>query len=250
MIIPDNTHELEAHPLFGLLIFGMKQPYHGGLDSLMITKHQLQLHNGRPVLGEVQHFSEEDLGELLRAIEARDGSGVGLIPSNLLFQRGNLNAWYVPGTKRDMWIQPSKGDKRLMSLKVVWPNLIFITGASSLSVFAYIGHKRPTEHTPLYHAPLMNVGDNGLVCLGDSTAPKNRGLDSIPEWEAIMFNTRFSHTNHSYTLRVKGAEKVSDQQHIEFWRSKASSQSKVKASELQPYHRNLGDLLQWMQLHG
>jgi len=250
MIVSHNSNELETHPICGLLIYAMKQPLHNEVKSLVITKHHLKLHNGRPELGEVQHFSESELGDMLRAIEAREDDGVGLIPPNLLFQQGHLTAWYVSGSKRDMWIQNHNDTSRLMSLKVIWPNLIFIVTGETLRVFSYLGTQRPTEQTQLFHAPLMNIGSDGRVCLGTATHPRKRGIASIPEWEGVMFNTRFSHTNHPHTLRVKGKGTISNEQHTQFWQSKASSLTKVKASELQPYHRKLGEILQWTRHNG
>lgn len=114
------------------------------------------------------------------------------------------------------------------SVSVKWPHLVFIASEQNLRVFAVLGNKRPTPETKLYHAPLMNIFSDGRLCFGSAVRPDRITVDSIPEWSAAIFDSRFSHVNHQRT--IKGASTSAE--HARWWRNRNGEDKTPKASDL------------------
>ncbi|HCV01183.1 MULTISPECIES: hypothetical protein [Pseudoalteromonas] len=71
------------------------------------------------------------------------------------------------------------------NFSIIYPALLFCLEKdkqeepNGLIVFALPSNQRPNENTHLYHAPLMNIYSNGVVCQGNATLPKK--ITSITE---------------------------------------------------------------------
>ena len=117
---------------------------------------------------------------------------------------------------------------------------------NGLIVFALPSNQRPNENTHLYHAPLMNIYSNGVVCQGNATLPKK--IISIAECmndvEKTVLASNFTHVNLEKTLNAK--EVVTTQNLLAFWSAKANTKSlrnaKVRMRELTRFMR-LGEFL-------
>lgn len=76
------------------------------------------------------------------------------------------------------------------------PAMLWHANKQNLTVYALETNRRPTEKTPLYHAPFFNVYDSGNVCLGTvDVSIKNSASaeEFIQAWENYFFNSYFSH---------------------------------------------------------
>lgn len=119
-------------------------------------------------------------------------------PRHLLFCDQHLMhqdyLWLVPAGEKDLLFSKDCGVK---DGKMIIPNLIFhAKGTHSLTVVA-IRDKELSEKSVLYHAPFLNVYQNGNVCLG--TASRNMVtrsktfMDFTQSWENVFFGSKFSH---------------------------------------------------------
>jgi PRTRC genetic system protein B len=134
----------------------------------------------------------------------------------VLAQGEDALVWYVPGAVRAMHF--AQGTR---TRNVPWPTLIFKASGTSVALAAVKVRGRPMPTTQLYHAPLWNVHTDGSVCLGSARVAPLSGLDSIAEFEAAIFMSRFSHGIHREHLRgLDGPDGASaDQAHLRFWQS-------------------------------
>ena len=216
--------------------------YSNGAGQLanLATKHRINANNQ---LGLGRVVSNQ---QITVALSEAANSGLNkvpqVLPSTLLVDTPATLVWYAKRKLQRMWFRV--GSKPI-SFLVEWPPLLFQLSkdSRSLRVFALGSDQRPSERTRLYHAPLMNISDNGLLCQGTAKLPGELSVASIAECESTVYDSQFTHTNHDHTL--KGG--ASDTQHVRYWRSKASSKKKgverVNACELSFTGKRLGDLL-------
>ncbi|KKL72317.1 hypothetical protein LCGC14_2086130, partial [marine sediment metagenome] len=62
------------------------------------------------------------------------------------------------------------------------PKLIFKLEGNALKVFALNRKDSITDGTPLYHAPLLNIGRQGNVCMGNASMD----YDGFDYYEDVM----------------------------------------------------------------
>lgn len=100
------------------------------------------------------------------------GLGSGVLPENVLFwqatDRGaQVGAWLPPAARTLRWAV----GKRVRRFTVPMPGLVLMGQGVSYSIFA--AKERPaSEKAPLFHAPLANVNDNGVICAGTVKFPR------------------------------------------------------------------------------
>lgn len=229
-------------------IFYENQGRYGG-RSAGVCEHEVHNTEKGPVLGVGRPLDQAGLLRTLR--EAAEGRPVlhrhqGILPANVLQYDEEKLTWYVPGKVRKMyWTGSRKGTQTLV---VPWPTLVFRhRKGRGLELFAVRGSRRPGLSTPIFHAPLANVYGGGDVCLGNA----DRGilsLESIPVWEEAIFDTRFSHINHSHTLKPQAcglkSTKISTAAHLRFWKGLAKEQAKrFPSTALNPMESRRGKQL-------
>ncbi|HEA21757.1 MAG TPA: hypothetical protein ENH87_12685 [Pricia antarctica] len=80
------------------------------------------------------------------------------------------------------------------------PKLIFKLEGNALKVFALNRKDSITDGTPLYHAPLLNIGRQGNVCMGNASMD----YDGFDYYEDVMgfveqqfFRSVFTETHHT-----------------------------------------------------
>ncbi|RME43493.1 MAG: PRTRC system protein B [Chloroflexi bacterium] len=160
-----------------------------------------------------------------------------LLPENVLLSRPTETAWYVPGRVRPMWFRTGN---RTVSLTVPWPTLVFHARNDRLRVCALSCNKRPAGDTPVHHAPLMNIYADGTLCLGNVT-PSSCGLSGMQGWEAAVFDSHFTHTNHDQALRPPHD---GNEGHFRFWRRLGDRQARTfPARSLVPRGQTLAQFL-------
>lgn len=126
----------------------------------------------------------------------------GILPHNILqinpSQKGSV-IWFTKAQQRQLYFVKNL---EIPNGKVKVPAMLWIADREKLSVFAVMNDKRPTEKTPLYHAPFFNVYSDGDVCMGtvDIRIQKSASVEEfIEQWEHYFFNSYFSHLvgNHN-----------------------------------------------------
>lgn len=132
----------------------------------------------------------------------------GILPANILhiipsLDRGSV-LWYTKPQQRTLHFIESLG---IADGRACLPAMIWKATRNSLRVFAVVGNRRPTEKTPLCHAPLLNIYEDGRVCMG-SVSVSIKTSASLEEftgaWEDYFFNSYFSHLIGS-SSPVKGS---------------------------------------------
>ncbi|MBU2722923.1 PRTRC system protein B [Acidithiobacillus ferridurans] len=110
------------------------------------------------------------------------------------------------------WLQPKKRkvffdcDEPMGKVGGVTPHtgLVFsVNDHSTPAVFSVKGRARPTPESVLYHAPYMNVWDDGDICMGSVQAPKT-STTCIDAWEAAFFRSVFTHPNEHRAVNYPG----------------------------------------------
>ena len=107
-------------------------------------------------------------------------------------------AWIYPAQKVNLLYRENV--KGIKSGIYHIPNIVFVSNGNSVDVYAI---KRKdilnlSEDTILYHAPFMNIGSRGDVCMGSA---KVEDYDTVTEMidsvEQAFFQSIFTHTNHN-----------------------------------------------------
>lgn len=130
-------------------------------------------------------------------------------PENVLYESADTLVWYVPAQVRSMWFRIGK--KRVERLMVPWPSLLFKAKKDdpALQVFALRYKRRPQSDDPLYFPPLMNIYRDGRVCQGTAKLPEERSVKTLSEMESSIFDTYFTHLNHSEVIKgINGTDEA------------------------------------------
>ena len=169
----DNHYYLESHRLF------------------YKENGEIQLLEGRPL----QKATIQGIVNSLAKENPTDLKCKGLLPDNLLyFEQSTDNPtlmWYIPAKKHYLHFT---GSLAIPSGEAYTPSLIFLLKNKTLHIYSYKTSGKPSPTTKLYKAPFHNVGDFGVVCLGNATRPKNLKTfdEALMSWEKIWWNTEFS----------------------------------------------------------
>lgn len=120
----------------------------------------------------------------------------GVLPENLLFVDATEEGyaiWYTPAQQTNLLFKEAL---TIPCGKAHLPPLVWKATSNTLEVFALTTTERPTNDTPLFHAPFFNVYLGGRVCMGtvDIDFDEDCNLvDFINRWEHYFFNSYFSH---------------------------------------------------------
>lgn len=141
----------------------------------------------------------EELATALQTEEEKNKAYLkpkGIIPTNILHinpvAKGSV-LWYTKAQKRQLFFIDGLG---IPNGKANVPPMLWLATRNRLSVFALASDRRPSEKTPLHHAPFFNVYDKGNVCMGTINVDIKNSA-SVEEftsaWEYYFFNSYFSH---------------------------------------------------------
>ncbi|AZA54561.1 PRTRC system protein B [Chryseobacterium sp. G0201] len=125
----------------------------------------------------------------------------GVIDSHILQvdpMHDGIVIWYSKAQLRNLLFIEKLG---IPNGKANLPPLLWIANRNRISVYALNTGNRPTEKTPLYHAPFFNVNSDGAVCMGtvDVNIKKTASLEEFTTaWENYFFNSYFSHLMPSH----------------------------------------------------
>lgn len=205
--------------------------------ALLVTRHAIR-RTGQIAPGSL--ITHETVDEIMRLLSQQPRERRLLTP-NVLLSLPEETLWYRPAQRRAMWIRYGKTRR---ALTVPWPALVFHARDGGLRIAALrAANKRPDENTRLYHAPLMNIYENGSLCLGNITPP-SCGLSGMAAWEAAVYDTLFTHTNHRNTLRLRTKGKDDNIALYRFWHQLHKDEAtRFPVGALVPRNETLGDWL-------
>lgn len=235
--VSHNSKESGIRPRFAVV-------FHEDSDTNNIvcaTQHQVNSNNtlslGRVV--SAPHISKA-FSELNTGFSKQIFS---CIPETVLYDSSERLVWYKRRFIGDMWFRVGSKPQRFT---VEWPCLLFIVEKAQrqLRVFALPSNARPSANTRLYHAPLMNINGQGVLCQGTATLPSQITIETITQCENTIFDSQFTHVNHEFTLR----KETSNKKHLAFWKSKSKTKTqppeRVSVKEMKFTKNTLGDIMQ------
>lgn len=206
--------------------------FHTVQGNTVTTKHKI---NGKNQLCAGTIVDPIDIiHATLEAKKAQQEDATNAVKSQIVSTRvvvddHQLLLWHSKAQERPMWF--SGRECGTATLRVWWPNLLFVLNKREqrLYVFALATGARPTENTPIYRAPLMNVNGNGSICLGSAHLPKDKTSTNIMAMEDCLYDSNFSHLNVDCDRHPHMSD---DREHVYYYRARQQNRVKFKASEL------------------
>lgn len=165
---------------------------------------------GRPV--NAHPLSMKEAQQLAKALNtANEGNKAflkpkGIMESGILYIDPSPNGfvmWYTKPVKRQLFFVENLGIPNGIAYV---PSLLWVADKYKLHIYALKTDRKPTENTPLYHAPFFNVYAEGNVCMGtvDVNIRNSASLEEFTQaWENYFFNSYFSHLMQNHNP-VKG----------------------------------------------
>ena len=161
----------------------------------MVTAHPVTMDgNGVPQLCPGRPLTPADERGVLDLLTGRKSADVEILPPTVLARRDDMVMWWLPPQVRPMHLRLADG--RYLAEDRMWPNLVAMVSGRTLFLAAIKGGSRPVASSVLHHAPVGNVYGDTRVCTGTCSLPFGSALACVPEWEAVVFNTAFTHDNH------------------------------------------------------
>lgn len=159
-------------------------------------------------------------------------SGLRIIPEQALYCGDDHTLWWMPSFVGPMLLHlPGKEPE---SRLVKWPPLVLLAKDRTISLAALARSERPDAGTQLYHAPIGNVYSTGEVCLGDCRPPESGAAEHLDEWNTVVYDSAFSHSNNTDAMKGKDA--------MEFWVKKRRKPTPVPLASMVPLKLTLA---QW-----
>lgn len=179
-----------------------------------VTKHPVELFDGKPVIRPGVPFNEKDYKQLVDGLKPSDRPVVEWLDRKVLAKGAGRTLWWTPPQKRGMFFK-SIGKKLVDGQgNLANPGLVFLADKKSLYIYAFKGKDAPTKQTVLYQCPMFNVWASGLVCNGNAGVPNAEDAGNPDAWEKFFFGSRFTHPN------IEGADRLTKGvSPVKFWKS-------------------------------
>lgn len=143
---------------------------------------------------------------------------------------GDFAVYFQPAMRHKLQIE--RGTK-LETLQVYLPSLVFFGIAQTFCIWAIKGNS-PESTAQLFHAPLPNVFERGLICWGENTPPR-AGAATITQAWTLFITSPFN----GHAASGKARNHHSDVRTL--LRSLARSRKKFPLNELLPLHETLDE---------
>ena len=195
-----------------------------GNAQYILASHLLHQDRRSTRVGSGRLLGASERQRLLDVLSNTSQSSNHYLEPEILSHSTTQIAWYMPGAVRKMWFRVGNS---VQSVRVPWPTLVFCARPRTLSIAALNTPARPRADAKLFHAPLMNVHANTQLCTGSSPLPEACSLSARNEYEAIVFDTNFSHVNHDRTLKLNDPKAVDTKHHLKFWREAHAAKLQV-----------------------
>lgn len=155
--------------------------------------------DGVPMVGPGRPLTPEDEDSILRLLLSReDTTPFQVLPPSVLYTDRLTLMWWLPGEVRPMHLLSHDQGHRTILTR--WPSLVALVRNRTLHLVAVEGDDRPTVDTPLYHAPLPNTYASTAICTGSARLPLGQRVADLAGWNAVIWDSAFTHTNHAATL--------------------------------------------------
>lgn len=219
--------------------------YTGCIGQEFMTRHKF---NEQCEMGIGELIDGEQLNSILTAIDSNNHEQQKqrtikqLLPDNILFDDFEQMIWFTKAQRKPMWFRFT--GIAPFAANVIWTPMLWSLNKKSkeLHVYALENDERPTMNTPLYRAPLPNVNDASFLCQGSAQLPLDLNVASIPNIEATLLDSAFSH----WWSRKPYASFNPDapvKESLNFWRKRHDKDLPVELSELIPMTMTVSDLI-------
>lgn len=198
----NNTNDITAsfgtlyHPKSALVFYETK-----GANTDVYVEHFDMDKNGNPI--NAHPLTEREAKVLAKSLQTEKDKDKaflksnGILSTNILHINPNRDKgavlWYTKAQKRQLYFVDGL---QIPNGMAYIPPMIWFANKNSLSVFALKSDRRPTEKTPLYFVPFLNIYEDGKVCMG-SVNINIKNSASVEEFtkalEDYSFNSYFSH---------------------------------------------------------
>lgn len=220
--------------------------HHSDRSLAMVTAHGIE-HDaaGLPHVGPGRPLTPTDERRILDMLLGRDEGAIEILPANVLARSQGMLMWWLPPQVRPMHLK-HRSSGRGTTITTRWPSLVVLVIGRTLFLVAVAGDERPTATTPLFHSPLPNVFADTRVCTGSAVLPTDHSLADMDGWNAVVFDTYWTHDNHDEVLiepkrRGRKAEQNARSKAGDFWIERDGDQTMFPDSRLSPLGMTLGD---------
>jgi PRTRC genetic system protein B len=191
-----------------ILLYGS----HGGYDAIRYaTIHPVDCgQNGAaPVIRAGRPADRNSLKAVVGGLMDASRIRSGVLPDNILSTGTEHIVWWQRPAQRTYFFKTREGadDAAFVGTRsglAPTPGLVFVAKGQRMEVYAVKGDARPDAATKLFHAPLMNVYDDGRICTGSMPLPDSTVAESVVAWEKSFWESNFSHPNHPKPVNYKG----------------------------------------------
>jgi len=166
----------------------------------LVLKHGFTTNNkGALLLRSGKAVDGNDLVKAVSNAVSPSGDEGSFISENLIFKGFDRVAWLCPASTHTLRLNVG-GRKSFFNVPL--PQLLFVRRKNFLSVQALKDNGRPQLTDRMLHAPVMNTGVQGGVCLG-SVRLDGIDINDTQKTENVFFDSWFSHTNSQNIFKDK-----------------------------------------------
>lgn len=170
-----------------------------GAGTALVSLHDVRHDEKRkiPVIAPGKLCDHAALKNLLRDIAGHATSHRELLPETLLFADSTQLLWFSPPRREVIYFSTADKDfnRDVTSKVVAHPALLFQATPGALRVLALGSFERPGPASKVFVAPYCNLYEGGAMCRGDVSLPPTLLPATIPAWERVFFDSRFTHSN-------------------------------------------------------
>lgn len=169
-------------------------------DRHAMLRGQLHMQGGVPMIGDYTPVTEDLVPQMLATY---GHTPLTYTSPHVIAQNHHSAVWYVPPKERTLYFAPHDDPslKRCSGLRFPQPPLLMYSTRSAtrsgLQLFALERATRPEPGTRLMLAPYLNIYDRHDVCFGFNDLPDGGGHEHHQTWEALFYDTPFSHSGGS-----------------------------------------------------
>jgi len=183
--------------------------YKSGTDAYYIEIHSVYMKKGELAVGAGHPLSKKTLQKLIGVAMSDNTENLWwehpIMPECLLSfcaekYKRHIMWWRPKGKVEMLFVDGTK----LKSGPVSMPAMLFFVQLDKIKIFALKENKRPTLHTKLYHAPLLNAVAENQLCWGNVRNETNDILPVDKElfmWENYLWNSKFTHAGSAVTSK-------------------------------------------------
>jgi len=197
------------------------------------SKHYIEIHNVYPdkdkyKLGAGSPLTKNVMKKLMSScmdVTETQSNDIKMFDSSILYcvpeKYKRVIVWWRPAKAINMSFTNILKDGE------IWmPPMLFIVQHDNLSIFAMKENRRPTLHTKLYNAPLLNNVTDNKMCWGSVNISIDASADvntEVQAWENKLWFSRFAHA---------GSLKSTNTDIIKLYKSLLNTRKKFPIKEL------------------